>query len=96
MDGIVLIAALSALVLLCTAAKKNDPDIAGMNDTPVSIYDIRRGVQNGWYTCTLTRVDGIPAVRLSGKTTNGDIYTDVYRISEADWQTLQSEGYKVA
>lgn len=64
-----------------------------MEDDPISIENIRRGVTNGWYTCVLTRVDNIPAVRLSGRTADGKIYTDVFAVTEEDWQTLKKEGY---
>ena len=69
---------------------------SGMNDTPVSIDNIRRGVANGWYKATLTRVNGKPAVRLYGKDTAGNDYGDVFPISEHDWQTLKAERYDVA
>ena len=64
-----------------------------MEDDPISIENIRRGVTNRWYTCVLTRVDGIPSVRLSGRTADGNTYTDVFAITEEDWQTLKKEGY---
>ena len=70
-------------------------DVRGMEDDPVSIDNIRRGVTNGWYSCTLIRANEQPAVRLSGKMTNGKIYTDVFRVSEKDWQALKNEGYPV-
>lgn len=67
--------------------------IEGLEDDPVSIDNIRMGVQRGWYTCVLTRVNGIPAVRLSGRTADGKTYTDVFAVTEEDWQTLKKEGY---
>ena len=76
------------------AAKKHD-SVDGMEDTPVSIDNIRKGVANGWYTAVLTTVDGAPAVRLSGKTATGKDFTDVYPILPEDWQTLKNEGYQV-
>ena len=83
-----------ALITACGLAfLKGAQGTAGMNDTPVSLENVRRGVKNGWYTCTLVRMQGRPAVRLSGKNTNGQMYSDVYPISEADWQTLKNEGY---
>lgn len=94
MDGIVVI---SLLVLggLLMAARNREESVYGMEDDPVSIENIRRGVANGWYTCVLTRVNGIPAVRLSGRTADGNDYTDVFAVTEEDWQTLKKEGYKV-
>ena len=71
MDGIVIIGILAAAALIAAAAKPSQSKILGMEDTPVSIENIRRGVANGWYDCVLIRVDGKPAVRLSGKTTSG-------------------------
>lgn len=92
MDGIVIIGLLLlGGALIARSAKAT----AGMDDTPVSLDNIRKGVARGWYTCTLTRVDGQPAVRLSGTTTDGTYTTDVYPITEDDWQTLKAEGYKV-
>lgn len=66
--------------------------MSGMNDTPVSLENVRRGVKNGWYTAQLLRVDGMPAIRLSGKITNGRQYSDIYPLSESDYETLKSEG----
>ena len=93
MDGIVLIGVAASIVLLIAAAKPASVD--GMEDTPVSIENIRKGVKNGLYKCTLTVVDGIPAVYLSGKTADGKPYSDIYPIDAADWQTLRAEGYQV-
>ena len=85
-----------ALITACGLAfLKGAKGTAGMNDPETDIANIRRGVANGWYTCTLTRVNGKPAVRLSGKTTDGKQSTDVYPVSETTWQTLKNEGYKV-
>lgn len=95
MDGIVIISALAAFVLFCVAARPSQAAAQGMEDTPVSIDNIRRGVQNGWYTCVLVRVDGIPAVHLTGKTADGKTYSDVYPITQEDWNTLKAEGYQV-
>lgn len=91
MDGVVWIMLAVAGVIMYASSKKDN--ISGMQDTPVSLDNIRRGVKNGWYTAVLTRVDGQPAVRLSGKVNDGSTYTDVYPISETDYQTLRSEGY---
>ena len=93
MDGLVVIGILLLGGFLISVQKNKGA--AGMQDDPVSLNNIRRGVANGWYTCTLTRVDGEPAVRLTGKTVvGGKQYTDVYPISETDWQTLRAEGYE--
>ena len=92
MDGLVVIGILLLGGFLLSVQKNKGA--AGMQDDPVSLENIRRGVANGWYIAELTRVNGMPAVRLSGKVTNGKQFTDVYPITEADWQTLKSEGYK--
>lgn len=68
---------------------------SGMEDTPVSIENIRKGVERGWYKAVLCRVNGKPAVFLYGKDADGENYGDYYPISETDWQILKSEGYKV-
>ena len=95
MDGIICIGVLVAAALIVAAAKPISKDVAGMEDTPVSIDNIRKGVANGWYTAVLTTVDGIPAVRLTGRTADGNTYSDVYLIAAEDWQTLKNEGYEV-
>lgn len=81
--------------VFCFAFLRKAKGTAGMNDPETSLDNIRRGVANGWYTCLLTRVNGKPAVRLSGKTTDGWTSTGVYPVSEKTWQTLKNEGYKV-
>ena len=95
MDGLIITAIILGVAFAAIADRKRNDDISGMEETPVLIENIRRGVANGWYTCILTRVNGSPAVRLSGKAVNGKQFTDVYPITEADWQTLKAEGYKV-
>ena len=90
MDGLVII---SILVLGGLLIASRNRSVDGMEDDPVSIENIRRGVANGWYTCVLTRVNGIPAVRLSGRTADSKDYTDVFAVTEEDWQTLKKEGY---
>ena len=92
MNGIVVIGSLAAMVLICAAAKKNPQ---GLVEYDVDAEDVREGVQNGWYTCTLTTKDDMPAVILSGKMTNGEDFQGVYTISPNDWNALQKEGYKV-
>lgn len=92
MDKLVLI--LFAAALVGTFVKKTK-GANGMSDTPISLENVRRGVKNGWYTCTLVHKQGLPAVLLSGKDTNGNTYSGVYPVSEDDWNTLKNEGYKV-
>lgn len=92
MNGIFIIGALAAMAFICAAAKKNPQ---GLVEYDVDAEDVREGVQNGWYTCTLTTKDDMPAVILSGKMTNGEDFQGVYTISPDDWNALQKEGYKV-
>lgn len=92
MQGLLIIGGIVLAVAFIRSATRGT---SGMNDTPVSIDNIRRGVQNGWYTAQLTYYDGKPAVILSGKNTDGKLYTDIYPISKSDWETLRKEGYEV-
>ena len=82
---------LGGFVLAAVKTKSTD----GTNDTPVSLDNIRKGVERGWYRAVLVRVNGAPGIYLYGKDTNGNNYGDTYPISEADWQTLKAEGYTV-
>ena len=93
MNELVLIGILVLGGLLIKAA--TNKVIGAMTDTPVSLDNIRRGVANGWYTAQLTRINGAPAIRLSGTRTDDTQFVGVYPISEADWQTLKKEGYAV-
>lgn len=86
MGAVVLLAIAAALL----AAKKSS--ISGMQDAPVTLENIRRGVKNGWYTAVLTKVGGQYAVRLSGKTQDGSTYTDVYPVSKENYYTLLNDG----
>jgi hypothetical protein len=92
-DSIFLIGLAVVGVLICAAQKQRAID--GMEDTPVAASQIRRGVKNGWYTCTLLVVQDTPAVRLSGKTADGKDYSDIYPVTPEDWSALKAEGYKV-
>ena len=95
MDGLIITAIILGVAFAAIAGSKRNDDISGMEEDPVSIENIRRGVANGWYTCVLTRVNGSAAVRISGKVVNGKQFTDVYPITEEDWKTLKAEGYDV-
>lgn len=68
-----------AIGLLFIANKQNG--VGRMSDAPVALDNLKRGIANGWYQAQLTTVDGKPAVRLSGKLTNGKQYSDVYPIT---------------
>ena len=93
--GVILIGVLAAVAFVAVVNKPKESEILGMEDQPVSIDNIRKGVARGWYTAVLTRVDGKPAIRLTGKNTNGGTYTDIFRISQEDFDTLQTEGYLI-
>ena len=96
-QGLIIFGAFVAVAFVAAAAKhRNDePEIYGMEDTPVSIDNIRKGVARGWYTAVLVRVNGKPAVRLSGIAGDGKPYTDVFPITQEDFDTLQAEGYLI-
>ena len=68
-----------AIGLLLIANKQRG--VGGMNDAPVALENLKRGIANGWYQAELTMVNGQQAVRLSGKLTNGREYSDVYPIT---------------
>lgn len=71
--------AVCAAVLLMLANKQRG--VGSMSDAPVALEKLKQGIANGWYQAQLTTVDGKPAVRLSGKLTNGMPYSDVYPIT---------------
>ena len=93
MDGLIVISILLLGGFILSTTKKKGT--SGMTDTPVSLDNIRRGVANGWYSATLTKVGDKFAIRLSGKLKNGQTFTDVYPISQIDWETLKAENYPV-
>lgn len=65
-----------AIGLLLIANKQRG--VGSMDDAPVALENLKRGIANGWYQAQLTMVNGQQAVRLSGKLTNGREYSDVY------------------
>lgn len=74
-----LIASIAVEGLLFIANKQKG--VGKMSDAPVSLDNLKRGIANGWYQAQLTMVNGQQAVRLSGKLTNGQQYSDVYPIT---------------
>lgn len=92
MDSLFIIGGVVLAVVLMRSATHGT---SGMNDKPIFIDNIRRGVKNGWYTAKLTYVNGRPAVHLSGKDVSGGLYEGDFPISQKDWQTLKEEGYQV-
>lgn len=95
MDGLIVISILVLGGFLIAAAGKKAEQTSGMNDEVVSIDNIRKGVERGWYKATLVRVNGKTGIYLYGLAANGTRYGDVFPLSEADWQTLKNEGYAV-
>lgn len=55
--------------------------VGKMSDLAPTLENLKRGIANGWYTAQLTMVNGQQAVRLSGKLTNGQKYSDVYPVT---------------
>ena len=92
MNGLLII---GGIVLAAAFVRSATRGTSGMSDKPVSIEDIRRGVQNEWYTAKLTYYHGKPAIWLQGKLVTNKTYADIYPISQADWDTLKAEGYEV-
>lgn len=70
--------------------------VGKMSDPAPTLENLKRGIANGWYTADITTVDGMPAVRLSGKLTDGTYYQDVYPISAEVANELRMMGVKVA
>lgn len=68
-----------AIGLLLIANKQRG--VGSMDDAPVALDNLKRGIANGWYQAQLTMVNGQQAVRLSGKLINGKQYSDVYPIT---------------
>lgn len=79
-----------AAVLLMLANKQRG--VGSMDDAPVALEKLKRGIANGWYQAQLTTVDGKPAVRLSGKLINGKPYSDVYPITAEVQAELKQMG----
>lgn len=79
-----------AIGLLFIANKQNG--VGKMDDPAVALDNLKRGIANGWYQAQLTMVNGQPAVRLSGKLTNGQQYSDVYPITSEVAAELKQMG----
>lgn len=77
---ILIISTIVAAIGLVKLANKQS-SIGAMDDAPVALENLKRGIANGWYQAQLTMVNGQQAVRLSGKLTNGKQYSDVYPIT---------------
>lgn len=95
MDGIIIIAILSAVAIAAIAGNSRPQGLEGIEDELVRAEDIRKGVARGWYDAVLIRVDGQPCVRVSGKATNGSNVTDIFRLSQEDFDALQADGFLI-
>ena len=93
MDGYVLLGLVALVAAVIVGSKQKAVD--GLEDDPVDADKIRMGVKNGWYNCQLTIINGQPAVRLSGRTTDGNSVVDYFFITQDDWNALKAEGYTV-
>ena len=80
-------------LLWAKAHGKPASGVGTMQDSPVSLENIRKGVARGWYKAQLCTIDGKPAVKLSG-TANGKPYSDYYPVTQATWNTLKNDGVK--
>ena len=95
MEGLVISAIVLSIAFVALASKQSQAAASDIEDAPLKIDSVREGVEKGWYTAKLTVVDGIPAIRLTGKLTDGKTFTDVYRLNVNDWKELQKEGFEV-
>lgn len=85
--------ALAAAITWKLLSKKKS-GIGAMTDPMPTLDNLKRGIENGWYTARLTIVDGQQAVELSGKLTDGSFYADVYPISPEVAKELRKIGVK--
>ena len=93
-DGIAIGVLVVGIAFVVLSGKHSQPT-DGLEDEIISAENVRRGVQNGWYEAVLVRVNGVPCVRLSGRTTDRKPVKTVYRISQSDFDSLQKEGYLI-
>lgn len=80
-------------LLWAKAHGKPASGVGTMQDSPVSLENIRKGVARGWYNAALCTINGKPAVKLSG-TANGKPYSDYYPVTQATWNALKNDGVK--
>lgn len=83
-----------AVAIAWKLLSKKKSGVGAMSDQAPTLDNLKRGIANGWYTARLTIVDGQQAVELSGKLTNGQLYSDVYPITSAVAKELQQMGVK--
>ena len=91
--GLIILGAI-AFAVMCYACDRraNSAEVEG---GIVTAKQVMQGVKNEWYSCTLLDLNGKPAVRLTGKDKDGEEYSGVFPISQADWYLLRNEGYEV-
>ena len=90
-----MIIGLGLLIAAVVVGSSRSRSVGNLEDDPVDADKIRMGVARGWYECKLIRINGIPAVELSGRTADGAYYKDKFRVTEDDWNALKNEGYLV-
>ena len=79
------------LVLIANKQSK----VGGMADAAPTLENLKRGIANGWYQAELVMVNGQQAVRLSGKLTNSQEYSDVYPVTTQVAEELKQMGVPV-
>ena len=92
MEGYVILGLVALMAAVVVGSKRSRDD---MEDDFVSADNIREGVRNAWYNCELTIINGQPAVKLSGRMTDGQGVVDYFKVTQADWNDLKNEGYPV-
>lgn len=90
-EEILYVALGAAAVGLLFARTRKIVGAGSMQDTPVSLENVRKGIARGWYSAQLCTVDGRPAVKLSG-TANGKPYSDYYPVTQSTWDALRKDG----
>lgn len=90
MKNVTVLAAIAAAVLILR--KQSTSGTGAMTDKEVSLENVRMGMARGWYSAELTHVNGKPAVRLSGKRTDGTYSNDIYPVSQSVYEALKSDG----
>ena len=83
-----------AIGLLLIANKQRG--VGSMDDAPVALENLKRGIANGWYLAQLTMVNGQQAVHLSGKLINGREYSDIYPVTPEVAAELKQMGVPTA
>lgn len=90
-NGAAIVVALG-VALLWKLLDKKKSGVGSMSDPAPTLDNLKRGISNGWYTAELVTVNGQQAVRLSGKLTNGEYYSDIYPITSEVAAELKQMG----